>query len=88
MHTKPEVIQFHTTLKRLNVRPGDALNIGDLVWTDIVGAKNAGMKAVRFSGVTARESDDELSDAVFDDYRQLEEILNRLCEYFWAFKRN
>ena len=78
VHTKPEVIQFHSTLRRLNVQPGDAVHIGDLVWTDIVGAKNAGMKAVRFSGVSAMEGDDELSDAAFDDYRQLDEIFNRL----------
>ena len=78
VHTKPEVIQFHSTLRRLNVQPGDAVHVGDLVWTDIVGAKNAGMKAIRFSGVTAREGDDELSDAAFDDYRQLETILKRL----------
>lgn len=77
-HTKPEVIQFHSTLKRLNVQPGEAVHIGDLVWTDIVGAKNAGMKAIQFSGVTARADDDELCDAKFDDYRQLETILERL----------
>ena len=77
-HTKPEVIQFHSTLKRLNVQPSEAVHIGDLVWTDIVGAKNAGMKAIRFSGITAIDSGDELSDAAFDDYRQLEAILNRL----------
>jgi putative hydrolase of the HAD superfamily len=78
VHTKPEVIQFHSTLRRLDVQPVDAVHIGDLVWTDIVGAKNAGMKAVRFSGVRAGEGDDELSDAAFDDFRQLAEILNRL----------
>ena len=77
-HTKPEVIQFHSTLRQLNVQPGNAVHIGDLVWTDIVGAKNAGMKAVRFSGVTSPDEDDELSDAAFKDYRELEEILNHL----------
>jgi putative hydrolase of the HAD superfamily len=65
-------------LDNFAVQPGDAVHIGDLVWTDIVGAKNAGMKAVRFSGVSAMEGDDELSHAAFDDYRQLDEILNRL----------
>ena len=78
VHTKPEIIQFHSTLQQLNVRPVDAVHIGDLVWTDIVGAKNAGMKAVRFSGVTAILDNDELPDATFDDYRQLETILKRL----------
>lgn len=78
-HTKPEVIQFHSTLQQLNVRPVHAAHIGDLVWTDIVGAKNAGMKAIRFSGVTAKldNDNDELPDATFDDYRRLETILKR-----------
>lgn len=77
-HTKPEVIQFHSTLRGLNVQPGEAVHIGDLVRTDIVGAKNAGMKAVRFSGVTVGEADSELSDAVLDDYRQLEGTIAQL----------
>ena len=77
-HTKPEVIQFHSTLQQLNVRPVNAVHIGDLVRTDIVGAKNAGMKAIRFAGVTAKLDHDELPDATFDDYRQLETILKRL----------
>ena len=44
-HTKPEVVQFHSTLAELNAEPAEALHIGDIFRTDIVGAKNAGMKA-------------------------------------------
>ncbi len=71
-HTKPEVIQFHSTLKALDAKPAEAVHIGDIVRTDIVGAKNAGMKAIRFEGINKSESSDRLSDAVIDDYRQLE----------------
>lgn len=71
-HTKPEVVQFNSTLQQLNAKPEDALHIGDIVRTDIVGAKNAGMKAIRFAGFNKIETDDTLSDAVIDDYRQLE----------------
>jgi putative hydrolase of the HAD superfamily len=78
LYTKPEVIQFHSTLEQLNVHPAEAVHIGDLVRTDIVGAKNAGMKAIRFSGVTRGEDDNGLADAVFDDYRHLEGIIARL----------
>jgi putative hydrolase of the HAD superfamily len=77
-HTKPEAVQFHATLKRLDAEPAEAVHIGDLVRTDIVGAKRAGMKAIRFAGVTRDSQDDRWSDAVIEDYRDLESVLARL----------
>lgn len=71
-HTKPEVAQFHATLAQLGVEPAEAVHIGDIFRTDIVGAKNAGMKAIRFCGFNRSERNDTLSDAVVDDYRELE----------------
>ena len=80
VYTKPEVIQFTSTLQQLNVKPEEAVHIGDIVRTDIVGAKNAGMKAIRFEGFNKTETDDTLSDAVIDDYRQLEKTIEELSE--------
>ncbi len=79
-HTKPEVIQFHSTLKKLNAKPADAVHIGDIVRTDIVGAKNAGMKAIRFTGFNKSDSNDTLSDAIIDDYQQLENTIAKLSK--------
>lgn len=79
-HTKPEVVQFENTLKHLNANPEEAVHIGDIVRTDIVGAKNAGMKAIRFAGFNKSETDDTLSDAVIDDYRQLEAVITELSQ--------
>ena len=78
--TKPEVVQFYSTLKQLDVEPKVSVHIGDIVRTDIVGAKNAGMKAIRFAGFNKTETDDTLSDAVIDDYRQLEDTLAELSK--------
>jgi hypothetical protein len=36
------------------------------------------MKAVLFLGVSHREDGREMADAVFSDYRELEEVLARL----------
>ena len=80
VHTKPEVVQFHSTLTQLNAKPEEAVHIGDIVRTDIVGAKNAGMKAIRFAGFNKSEADDTLSDAVIDDYRQLEATITELSK--------
>jgi len=71
-YTKPQVVQFHSTLAALNAAPIEAVHIGDIFRTDIVGAKNAGMKAIRFTGFNKGQGDDTLSDAVVDDYRKLE----------------
>ena len=79
-HTKPEVVQYYSTLKQLNAEPEEAVHVGDIVRTDIVGAKNAGMKAIRFAGINITETNDILSDAVIDDYRQLEATIVELSE--------
>ena len=79
-HTKPTVAQFHSTLAELNADPAEAVHIGDIFRTDIVGAKNAGMKAIRFTGFNKGEGDDSLSDAVVDDYKKLEAIITELSK--------
>ncbi len=79
-YTKPQVVQFHSTLAALNAEPAEALHIGDIFRTDIVGAKNAGMKAIRFAGFNKGEGNDTLSDAVVDDYRKLETVITELSK--------
>ena len=77
-YTKPQVPQFQSTLAQLNAEPEEAVHIGDIFRTDIVGAKNTGMKAIRFTGFNKTETDDTLSDAVVDDYLQLEAAIAEL----------
>ncbi len=79
-YTKPQVVQFHSTLAQLNAEPATAVHVGDIFRTDIVGAKNAGMKAIRFAGFNKGEEDDTLSDAVVDDYRKLEITITELSK--------
>ena len=47
--TKPHLRMFETTLKQLGVEAHEALHIGDLLNTDVAGAKAAGMKTVWFN---------------------------------------
>ncbi len=79
-YTKPEVVQFRATLAELNAAPSEALHVGDIFRTDVVGAKNAGMKAVRFTGFNKGDGDDTLSDAVVNDYRNLEVAITQLSK--------
>jgi len=45
-YNKPHRIMFETALKVLGGKPSKGLHIGDLLQTDIAGAKAVGMKAV------------------------------------------
>ncbi len=76
--TKPLPQQFLRTLDILKAQPKEAAHIGDLPETDLAGARDVGMKAVLFLGVSQRQDGQTLADAVFEEYHELEELLERL----------
>lgn len=76
---KPSAEPFLRTLDVLGVRPEGAAHIGDLPETDLKGARQVGMKAVLFLGVSEREDGRHLADAVFERYGELELLLERLA---------
>ena len=76
--TKPLPEQFLRTLAILEVRPEKAAHIGDLPETDLAGAVAVGMRAVLFLGMSHRQDGWLLADAVFEEYGELEELLERL----------
>lgn len=43
---KPDRAMFDTALKELDVKPYEAVHVGDLLHTDIAGAKAIGMKTI------------------------------------------
>jgi putative hydrolase of the HAD superfamily len=45
-YNKPHKIMFETALRILDAEPSEAIHIGDLLETDIAGAKSVGMKAI------------------------------------------
>ncbi|MDY7076509.1 MAG: HAD family hydrolase [Chloroflexota bacterium] len=75
---KPMPAQFLRTLDILEVQPEKAAHIGDLPETDLTGARAVGMKAVLFLGVSNRQDGHSLADAVFEEYNELEELLESL----------
>ncbi|UCC62985.1 MAG: HAD family hydrolase [Anaerolineae bacterium] len=76
--TKPLPEQFLRTLAILEARPEKAAHVGDLPETDLAGARAVGMKAVLFLGVSHRQDGRLLADAVFEEYAELEDLLERL----------
>lgn len=75
---KPQPQPFLRTLAELEASPAEAAHIGDLPETDLRGARNVGMKAVLFLGVSRREDGRSLADAIFSDYDELDELLEGL----------
>lgn len=76
--TKPAPTAFLRTLAALEAQPEEAVHIGDLPETDLKGARQVGMRAVLFLGVSQREDGRHLADGVFEEYGELEALLRQL----------
>ena len=75
--SKPHTRAFRSTLDCLGTSPTEAVHLGDLIRSDIAGAKLAGMQAVRFA---ANYDDLDRSvepDAVVRSYAEFERWLER-----------
>ena len=75
---KPLPEQFLRTLSILEARPEEAAHVGDLPETDLAGARAVGMRAILFLGVSDRQDGRPLADGVFEEYGELEGLLERL----------
>lgn len=81
--SKPEPLAFTYALDQLQCLPGDAVHIGDIEFTDVRGAKNIGMKAIRFKGdltsFTIKENPVEtIADAEAEHWNDIYNIILNL----------
>jgi putative hydrolase of the HAD superfamily len=74
--SKPHPDAFLTTLTHLDVSPDRSVHIGDFPRTDIAGALNVGMRAIRFSGVHDWHHDTIRANAEIASYADLEPLLH------------
>ncbi|MDQ4095973.1 MAG: HAD family hydrolase [Actinomycetota bacterium] len=72
---KPGNDIFAKALAELGCRPPEAVHIGDLRRTDIAGAHDIGMHAIRFRGVHDDRSDTTDAHIVIDRHQELLEII-------------
>lgn len=72
---KPGQEIFAKALAELGARPPEALHVGDLKRTDIAGAHDIGMHAVRFRGVHNDKTDATEAESVIDRHEQIFEVL-------------
>lgn len=80
-HYKPAPQIFEAALAVLGARPEEALHVGDLRRTDVVGAAALGMKTVRYRGMndeSEREGELAEADHVLDSHRELLEVVDLL----------
>lgn len=72
---KPGNEIFAKALAELGVRPPEAVHVGDLKRTDIAGAHDVGMHAVRYRGVHDDLTDATEAECVIDHHAQLQEAI-------------
>lgn len=76
---KPHIEVFERTARALLAKPEEIVHIGDLEYTDVVGAKRAGYHAIRFTGVTPMEATETTAaDFVTDDLRDVARLIEIL----------
>lgn len=80
---KPHIEVFERTARSLAAEPGAMVHVGDLERTDIGGAKQAGYRAIRFTGITRmEEGETTIADFVTDDLREIPKLVDELNRGF------
>ncbi len=75
---KPHIEVFQRTARSLSA-PGAMVHVGDLERTDIIGAKRAGFRAIRFTGITPLgEGETTIADFVTDDLTDIPRLVGML----------
>jgi len=71
---KPDPRIFWYALEKLNVKPKEAIHVGDSIKHDVVGAKNAGIKAawIKIEGKKAAEEPDHVIHSI----NELPKVIN------------
>lgn len=77
--SKPHVEVFERAARLLGAVPEEVVHIGDLERTDIVGAKLAGCRAIRFTGVTPLgPHESTVADLVTSDFSEVPRLIAEL----------
>lgn len=83
-YSKPHPEAFRKVLAELGSNPSEALHIGDIEATDIVGAKQLGMSAIRFAGDSTgyfanESSNPTIADAIVYCWNEIPETIKNIC---------
>jgi HAD superfamily hydrolase (TIGR01549 family) len=73
--SKPDPRIFLACLHALDVDPQHAAHVGDVKAKDVAGARNLGLRTIRYDGVRADPKEGPEADVVISDYGELEDAL-------------
>lgn len=73
--SKPNPRAYRKLLKSNHCRADDSWHIGDLQKTDVTGAKNVGMRAILYTGVTEDQELKTTADYVFESWEEIGHLL-------------
>ena len=77
-YSKPHPQAFLSTLRALDAQPHEAVHVGDLLRTDIAGARRVGMRAVQYVGLNFDNTEADVApDAVIRNHQELRQVLRR-----------
>ncbi|MGE5481050.1 MAG: HAD family hydrolase [Chloroflexota bacterium] len=79
--SKPNPLAYSSALEKMACSPAEALHIGDIEQTDIVGAKSLGMMAIKFTGdpnAFVENPEKTKADFTANTWEEVVEIINRL----------
>lgn len=74
---KPDPRIFHTALEALEADASHTAHVGDLLRTDVAGARGVGMASIRIRAVYDDPSEQPEADLLADSHAQLREIFER-----------
>lgn len=74
-YSKPNVKAFKKVLEHTNAQAENSYHIGDIHLTDIIGAQNAGMKSILYTGVSETFKDTSDADYITDNWLDIQTLL-------------
>lgn len=77
-YLKPSSQCFLKILDDLQIIPEESVHIGDMEYTDIKGAKEIGMKAIKYIGSNPDAVPESIADAVISNLNELPLLIERL----------
>ncbi len=78
LYRKPHPEQFLQALDDLGVEPEEAVHVGDLIETDIKGAKSVGMKTILFAENGDVSGSLCEADVVVSDFKKIPSVIKML----------
>lgn len=75
---KPNYLLFHKALKHLKTKPENSIHVGDLLHTDIKGAKDYGMFSIWFNDLNRKSDYDIIPDFEVKSMREIVKVIKNL----------